>query len=133
MLPLIGHLCYIGAAYWRSNAKKEVWKQMILGLPSPLTCPTSTALQLLYDKLLNCFELCTKRTPRKAGSAAWEKFLTLEEFQELSRAKESVDEVEIALEVTITRPLVEVRIMSPLYFKNICHNLESSKFSIDSK
>jgi hypothetical protein len=83
---------------------------MVLGLPSPLTCTTSTALQLLYDKLLNCFELCTKRTPRKIGTAAWEKFLTLEEFQELNRAKEAVDEVEIAMETEITRPLVEVRI-----------------------
>jgi hypothetical protein len=110
---LFGPLHSVGAAYWRSNAKKEVWKQMILGLPSPLTCTTATALQLLYDKLLNCFDLCTKRTPRKVGSAAWEKFLTLEEFQELSRAKESVDEVEIAMEAMITRPLAEVHI-SPI-------------------
>jgi hypothetical protein len=82
---------------------------MVLGLPSPLACSTSTALQLLYDKLLNCFELCTKRTPRKVGAAAWEKFLTLDEFQELSQAKDSVDEVEIAMEASITRPLVEVQ------------------------
>jgi hypothetical protein len=82
---------------------------MILSLPSPLTCTSTTALQLLYDKLMNCFELCTKRTPRKVGVAAWEKYLTLEEFQELSRARESVDEVEIEMEAIITCPLVKVQ------------------------
>ncbi len=81
---------------------------MVLGLPSPLACTTTTTLQLLYDKLLNCFELCTKRTLRKVGTAAWEKFLTLEEFQELSLAKDSVDEVEIEMEASISRPLAEV-------------------------
>ncbi len=67
---------------------------------------------------MNCFELCTKRTPRKAGAAAWEKFLVHDEFQELSCARDLVDEVEIEMEAGITRPLVEVIINSQLVLPN---------------
>ncbi len=97
-----------GAAYWRSNAKQGMWKELVSGLPSPLTCTSTTALQVLYDKLSNVFELCTKRSPRRLGVHAWEKFLTPDEFQHLSACRDKVDQAEIALDESFSASLAQV-------------------------
>ncbi len=81
---------------------------MIRGLPSPLLCSSTTALQVLYDRLMNCFKLCTKRTPRRHVTASWEKHLTLEEYTELNTARESVEAREIELERSFSTGLVQV-------------------------
>jgi hypothetical protein len=62
----------------------------------------------LYDSLLNTFELCTKRSPRRIGVHAWEKYLTVEEFRELSTARDAFDKSEVELEQSFTPELVQV-------------------------
>jgi hypothetical protein len=59
---------------------------------------------------MNAFELCTKRSPRRLGVHAWEKFLTVEEFQELSSARDAVEQAEIRLEEFFSETLVQVKI-----------------------
>jgi hypothetical protein len=51
---------------------------------------------------MNTFDLCTKRTPRRLGVHAWEKYLTVEEFQELSAYREAAERAEIQLEENFT-------------------------------
>ncbi len=58
--------------------------------------------------MFNCFELCTKRTPRRLVTASWEKQLTLEEFGELNAAGESVKACEIEMEHSPSSGLVQV-------------------------
>jgi hypothetical protein len=62
----------------------------------------------LYDSLLNTFELCTKRSPRRIGVHAWEKYLTVEEFRELSAARDAFDKSEADLEQAFTPELIQV-------------------------
>jgi hypothetical protein len=63
---------------------------------------------VLYDSLLNTFELCTKRSPRRLGVHAWEKYLTVEEFQELSKARDASESAEIRLDESFSPALVQV-------------------------
>jgi hypothetical protein len=65
-------------------------------------------LQVLYDKMTNAFELCTKRSPRRLGVHAWEKFLTVEEFQDLAAARDALEQAEIRLEEFFSKTLVLV-------------------------
>jgi hypothetical protein len=99
-----------GAAYWRSKAKFETWKSLVAGLPSPLMCTSTTALQVLYDSLMNTFELCTKRSPRRLGVHAWEKYLTADEFQDLSTCRDEAERVELLLEEQFSPELVQVTV-----------------------
>lgn len=61
---------------------------------------------------MNAFELCTKRSPRRLGVQAWEKFLTIEEFQDLSAARDAVEQAEIKLEEFFSEMLVQVILSS---------------------
>jgi hypothetical protein len=59
---------------------------------------------------MNTFDLCTKRSPRRLGVHAWEKFLTSEEFHDLSSCRDEAERAEIQLEEQFTAELVQVNI-----------------------
>jgi hypothetical protein len=60
-----------------------------------------------------------KRSPRRIGVHAWEKYLTVEEFQELSAARDAVDRVELRLQDTFSTALVQVIIIpTPIAIPN---------------
>jgi hypothetical protein len=58
--------------------------------------------------MANAFELCTKRSPRRLGVHAWEKFLTVEEFQDLAAARDAAEQAKIRLEESFSEALVQV-------------------------
>jgi hypothetical protein len=57
---------------------------------------------------MNAFELSTKGSPRRLGVHAWEKYLTSDEFQELSACRDNVERAEIQLEEHFLPSLVQV-------------------------
>ncbi len=57
---------------------------------------------------MNAFDLCTKRTPRRIGVHAWEKYLTVEEFQELAKCRDEAERAEIQLEENFSAAQVQV-------------------------
>jgi hypothetical protein len=61
---------------------------------------------------MNTFELCTKRTPRRLGVHAWEKYLTVEEFQELSSCRDETERAEIQLEQDFSATKAQVHFLS---------------------
>jgi hypothetical protein len=63
---------------------------------------------VLYDSLMNAFDLCTKRTPRRIGVHAWEKYLTVDEFQELAKCRDEAERAEILLEENFSATQVQV-------------------------
>jgi hypothetical protein len=65
----------LGAAYYRSEAKKRTLQELLAGLAEKdhdRLDVTAPEIQRIYDALENCFEICTKRTQRKIASEAWE-------------------------------------------------------------
>jgi hypothetical protein len=59
---------------------------------------------------MNVFELCTKRSPRRLGVHAWEKYLTADEFQDLSACRDEAERVAVQLEDDFSPDLVQVYI-----------------------
>jgi hypothetical protein len=91
---------------------------LVAQLPSPLLCTSTTALQVAYDSLMNAFELCTKRSPRRIGVHAWEKYLTADEFQDLSTCRDEAERLSIQLEEDFSNDLVQVQPPSPVFIFN---------------
>jgi hypothetical protein len=57
---------------------------------------------------MNIFELCTKRSPRRLGVHAWEKYLTADEFQDLSASRDEAERTQIQLEEDFSPKLAQV-------------------------
>jgi hypothetical protein len=64
----------LGAAYWRSNAKKRLLGDLLAGIANSCAnlLGTTRGLQAVYDRVDNSLALCTKRTARKPLRQRWE-------------------------------------------------------------
>jgi hypothetical protein len=89
-----------GAAYLRSSSKAETLRALMQAVAEhdgSHVNASSTDLQHLYDKLENCFELCTKRTVRKPPGDCWETELDPDDMAMLSAQRTQISSVESKL------------------------------------